>query len=125
MASNKGQKAERSGRLASDKSREGVEDQDWLGPGLGAAPEVHRGQKTNIRESGGQMSDMIPVFSTVELVKDSWARDCGEDQGDQPGVRGSSGELTEVSLVVEASSGASLEGNSDLEVGSGMNWGWW
>ncbi|KAI6034899.1 hypothetical protein F5J12DRAFT_778526 [Pisolithus orientalis] len=104
MASNKGKEAKRSGRPASDKSGEGVEDLDWLSPGLGAAPEMHRGPKTNIGESGG--------------------KDCGEDQGDQPGVRGSSGELTEVSPVVEASSEASLEGNSDLEVGSGMNPGW-
>ncbi|KAI6141223.1 hypothetical protein BKA82DRAFT_4018835 [Pisolithus tinctorius] len=111
-ASNKGQEAEGSGKAASDKSREGIEGRDWPSPGLGVAPEVHRGPRTNIGESGGQMSDEIPVFSTVELDRDSWAR---------PGVRGSSGELTEVRPVVEASSEASPDGNSDLEVGSGKN----
>ncbi|KAI6151562.1 hypothetical protein BKA82DRAFT_4012320 [Pisolithus tinctorius] len=50
--------------------------------------------------------------------------DCGEDRGDQPEVRGSSGELTEVRPVVEAASEASLDGNSNLEVGSGKNPGW-
>ncbi|KAI6010665.1 hypothetical protein F5J12DRAFT_781683 [Pisolithus orientalis] len=112
MASSEGQKAERSGRLALDKSREGVEGWDWPSPGLRAAPKVCRGPETNIRGPGGQMSDVIPVSM-------GWS--AGMTEGDQPGVRGSSGELTEVSLVVEASSGASPEGNSNLEVGSGMN----
>ncbi|KAI6150946.1 hypothetical protein BKA82DRAFT_4013558 [Pisolithus tinctorius] len=95
-------------------NKEGVEDRDWPSLGLGAAPEVHRGPETNIGESGGQMSDETPVFSTVELDEDSWARVLGQ-------LRDSLGELTEVSPVVEAGSGASPEGNSDLEVGSSMS----
>ncbi|KAI5994245.1 hypothetical protein F5J12DRAFT_785809 [Pisolithus orientalis] len=77
-----------------------AEGADWTKKPLklSANGEQGRGLKTDIRESGGQ------------------------DRGDQPGVRGGLREPTEVSLVVEAGSGSSPEGNSDLEVGSGMNW---
>ncbi|KAI5988925.1 hypothetical protein F5J12DRAFT_786729 [Pisolithus orientalis] len=94
-------------------NREGVEGWDWPSLGLGAVPKVHGGPETNIRGSGGQMSDAIPVSKCWD--------DQGKDQGDQPGVRGSSGELTDMSPVVEAGSGASLEGNSNLEGNSDVS----
>ncbi|KAI6010672.1 hypothetical protein F5J12DRAFT_781688 [Pisolithus orientalis] len=123
MASNEGQEAERRCKLASDKSGPDRPVTDSLETGKGVQGSKAEGrdwtQKLLKPSANGEQG------STVEPDLDSWDRDCGEDWGDQPGVRGSLGELTEVSPVVEASSGASPEGNFDLEVGSSMSPGWW
>ncbi|KAI5984550.1 hypothetical protein F5J12DRAFT_787560 [Pisolithus orientalis] len=78
-ASNEGQEAERSGKLASDKSREGVEDWDWLSPGLGAAPEPE------VRGSSGGLTEVSPVVEASSGASPEGNSDLEVGSGVNPG----------------------------------------